>query len=279
EIKKYPGLEDFFDHVAVAYVYDRSVGLDVHPDDRFIASSWWTAHIAHRASMELGRKKFVYLTQDFEPVFYPHGTFYALALESYTFPHYALFSTEFLQDYSRQKRIGVFAEGLEAGENNSTYFRNAIGASAPTLEEIASRKKKTLLFYARPEGHAERNIFVLGAIALREAIREGHFDSSRWNFLGIGSTGGNSKLPLVNGIELTMLSKVSLEEYYEIIKGCDLGLSLMLTPHPSLVPLDMAAAGLVTVTNTYDTKKADQIEALSSNLIAADPTITAIKEG
>lgn len=279
EIKKYPGLEDFFEHVAVAYVYDRSVGLDAHPDDRFIASSWWTAHIAHRASMELGRKKFVYLTQDFEPVFYPHGTFYALALESYTFPHYALFSTEFLQDYSRQKRIGVFAESLEEGENNSTYFRNAIGASAPTLEEIASRKKKTLLFYARPEGHAERNIFVLGAIALREAIREGHFDPAQWNFLGIGSTGGNSKLPLVNDVELTMLSKVSLEEYYEIIKGCDLGLSLMLTPHPSLVPLDMAAAGLVTVTNTYDTKKAHQIEGLSSNLIAAEPTITSIKEG
>jgi len=277
ELRKYPGLEDCLDKIRVAYVYDRSVGLDVHLDDRFIASSWWTAHIAHAATRELRQERFVYLTQDFEPVFYPHGTFYALALESYSLPHYALFSTQFLQEYSRQKRLGVFARDIAAGEKESTFFQNAITAEAPALEDISGRRRKRMLFYARPDQHAERNIFVLGAVALTEAIRDGGFDLSEWEFLGIGATGGSGSLPLANGATLTIASKVSLREYYDLLKGCDLGLALMLTPHPSLVPLDMSAAGLVTVTNTYDTKTAPHLEAISSNLIAAEPTIQGIK--
>jgi hypothetical protein len=53
----------------------------------------------------------------------------------------------------------------------------------------------------------------------------------------------------------------------------------MLTPHPSLVPLDMAAAGLVTVTNTYENKTSEIMSAISSNIIAVQPTVGKIKEG
>jgi hypothetical protein len=50
----------------------------------------------------------------------------------------------------------------------------------------------------------------------------------------------------------------------------------MYTPHPSLVPLEMASAGLVTVTNTFENKTAEALGAISSNLIAAEPGLEAI---
>ena len=44
----------------------------------------------------------------------------------------------------------------------------------------------------------------------------------------------------------------------------------MYTPHPSLVPIEMAAAGLLTVTNRFENKTAEAMRAISANLIAAD---------
>ena len=52
----------------------------------------------------------------------------------------------------------------------------------------------------------------------------------------------------------------------------------MYTPHPSLVPIEMAAAGLVTVTNTYATKDRPSLERISTNLIAAEPVPSQIEE-
>jgi hypothetical protein len=59
----------------------------------------------------------------------------------------------------------------------------------------------------------------------------------------------------------------------------DVGLSLMLTPHPSLVPLEMASSGMWTVTNTFDNKTAESLEAISTNLIAVEPTLEDVVGG
>ena len=37
----------------------------------------------------------------------------------------------------------------------------------------------------------------------------------------------------------------------------------MFTPHPSLVPIEMASAGMLTVTNTFDTKTRSRLDARS----------------
>jgi hypothetical protein len=52
----------------------------------------------------------------------------------------------------------------------------------------------------------------------------------------------------------------------------------MYTPHPSLVPIEMASAGMLTVTNTFENKTADALAAISGNLIAAAPAIDAIAD-
>jgi hypothetical protein len=53
----------------------------------------------------------------------------------------------------------------------------------------------------------------------------------------------------------------------------------MYTPHPSLVPIEMAAAGMLVVTNTFANKTGDKLKAISSNIIAAEPTIEGIAQG
>ena len=53
----------------------------------------------------------------------------------------------------------------------------------------------------------------------------------------------------------------------------------MLTPHPSLVPLEMAAAGLPTVTNTFANKTAAALAGISPNLIGVKPTLEGIVGG
>ena len=68
-------------------------------------------------------------------------------------------------------------------------------------------------------------------------------------------------------------------DYGEMLGGYDVGLSLMYTPHPSLVPIEMASAGMLTVTNTFETKTAERLTAISANLIPAEPSIEGVVGG
>ncbi len=125
-VESYSGLGGLFDRVEVAFGRGRGLGSTVSPADRFIATTWWTAHIAAAATRALSGHRFVYLIQEYEPFTFPMGTYAALAEESYRFPHFALFSTELLRDYFRRHRIGVFAAGVAEGDDRSASFQNAI---------------------------------------------------------------------------------------------------------------------------------------------------------
>jgi glycosyltransferase involved in cell wall biosynthesis len=280
-VNRYEGLAGFFSYVEVAYCFDRKQPLDVSPHDAFIASTWWTAHIAADAMKQLAAndgapgnpKPFTYLIQEYEPFTFPMGTLFALADQSYTFSHRAIFSTGLLEEYFREHRLGVFAANGE-GADASLPFENAILSFDVSAPEIAARTRRKLLFYARPEGHAARNMFEIGLLALEQAIAGGVFGHEPWVFHGIGTSHGD--IEFAAGGVLKMLGKVSLDEYKELLPQYDVGISLMYTPHPSLVPLEMAAAGMLTVTNTCLNKTAVRLSAISSNIIAAEPNVTGV---
>lgn len=274
-IQKFPGLETLFDEVEVAPRFAREEPLEVSPTDAFIATSCWTAHLAHKAVRELGQERFVFMVQEYEPIFIPYNSIHAIFRESYELPHYALFSTAILKDYFRENRYGVFRE--EGGENNAAVFHNAISRFRPRREDMEHPQRR-LLFYARPENHAARNLFELGVIALCRLLQRPDIDFSRWSFHGIGSIDRRYVLELAKGVNLQLLPRTSLEEYIRLLPTFDVGLSLMLSPHPSLVPLEMAAAGLCTVTNTFENKTAERLHEISPNLIAAAPTVEGIEQ-
>jgi glycosyltransferase involved in cell wall biosynthesis len=274
-LEGYSGLAGLFESVEVAFGRE-SQGLDVSRSDRFIATTWWTAHIAHDALRRLDGGRFLYLIQEYEPFTFPMGSYAALASDSYQLPHNALFSSELLRDYFRAQGEGVFGGGLAAGNQASVSFENAITPIDPPSEaELAGRKTRRLLFYARPEPHAARNMFELGVLALSRAVENGVFADS-WELDGIGTVEDADRIELGGGAALRLLPRREQEGYADVLRGHDLGLALMYTPHPSLVPIEMASAGMATVTNSFENKTADAMAAISPNLITAEPSLDAL---
>jgi glycosyltransferase involved in cell wall biosynthesis len=272
-LESYSGLSRLTELVEVELGRE-SGGIEVSADDAFIATTWWTAHIANSALEQLGGERFLYLIQEYEPFTFAMGTYAALARESYEFRHYALFSSELLRGYFRAHGLGVYAPG-EPGDDRSRAFENAITAIAPpTASELAQRETRRLLFYARPEPHAARNLFELGVLAMTAAAEDGCF--AGWELHGIGTVGAERRLAIGNGAALELLPRADQDEYAGVLRAHDVGLALMYTPHPSLVPIEMASAGMLTVTNSFENKTAEAMTRISSNLITAAPSVDAV---
>jgi len=276
QVEAYAGLAGAFDKVEIAFARDQGASLEVNPNDRFVATTWWTAHLANDALAKTSRERFLYLIQEYEPFTFVTGSWSAMAAATYDFPHRALFSTELLREFFRNHSYGVFSGSTGSGEANSVSFQNAITpVTAPPAAELAGRTSRRLLFYARPEAHAARNMFELGLMSLQEAVERGVF-GPEWSFHGIGSVEGADRLRLAEGVDLEILPRTGQSDYGELLAGHDLGLSLMETPHPSLPPIEMASAGMLTVTNSFENKTPEALEAISPNLITADPTVPGI---
>jgi hypothetical protein len=277
EVESYAGLQGMFDTVEVAFGRDHDAPLEVSPNDAFIATTWWTAHIANAALRSVKGSRFLYLIQEYEPFTFPMGSAASLARGSYELPHTALFSTELLREWFALHGIGVFAEGRAAGERDSVSFENAITPVGPvSARELRRPGPGRLLFYARPEEHATRNLFEVGAMALDEAIASGHLEG--WELAGVGAVELRaSTLPLRrSGASLTLIPRSAQADYASLLRSFDIGLALMYTPHPSLVPIEMSAAGMSTVTNTFENKDAAALGRISSNLIAAEPSVQGV---
>ncbi len=277
-VEAYSGLDGLFDNVEVVFARE-SPGVEVSRRDRFVATTWWTAHLARQALAGRDDARFLYLIQEYEPFTFPMGSLAALASESYTFPHYALFSTALLRDWFRGRGLGVYADGMAAGDAASEAFQNAItDVRPPAAEELAQRRTRRLLFYARPEEHAARNMFELGALALSRALDEGVLRGG-WELYGIGTVGAGRTMQLGGGTALQLVPRRDQAGYAELLREHDVGLALMYTPHPSLAPIEMSAAGMLTVTNTFENKTADALAAISPNLIAAEPRLDGVVAG
>jgi len=277
-LERYEGLAGAFERIEVEFARDAERPLEVSPRDTFLATSAWTARVAHQASRAVGRERFVHLIQDYDPLTFPNGSMAAIGREAYGLPHRAIFSTQPLADFFRLRRVGVFAAGHAEGVRDSVVFRSAITPVGPVTErELASRPARALLFYARPEEHAARNMFELGFVALCEAATAGVFEGD-WRFAGIGTVKPLPGLELPGGRRLELLPRTGQREYADTLGQFSVGMALMDTPHPSLVPLEMAAAGMAAVTSTFANKDAATLRAISPNLIPAAPSVEGVVE-
>src|SRR5204862_2624778 len=98
-------------------------------------------------------------------------------------------------------------------------------------------------------------------------------------FHGIGAVEGRDRISLGSGRHLDLLPKRGQEGYAQLLGEHDVGLALMGTPHPSLVPLEMASAGMLTVTNSFETKTREAMASIAGNLIAMPPSLEGILGG
>jgi GT2 family glycosyltransferase len=277
-LESYSGLTGLMDRVELVFGRE-SPGIEISRQDGFVATTWWTAHVARHAMTLVDAEHFAYLIQEYEPFTFPMGSYAALAAQSYRFDHVALFSSELLRDYFRRHAIGVYADGVRAGDRASAAFQNAITAvPPPTVSGLARAGRRRLLFYARPEPHAARNMFELGVLALSRALAEGVFQDG-WDLHGIGTVQGGRRISLGAGAGLTLVPRSDQRAYAHLLGEHDVGLALMYTPHPSLVPIEMASAGMLTVTNTFENKTAAAMAEISSNLICVEPGVDALVAG
>ncbi len=277
EIEGYRGLSGLFERIEVAFARE-SRDLEVSGRDRFLATTMWTAHVANRAAAELGDAGFAYVIEDFEPLAAVTGTQMALAEQSYAFTHHALFSTASLRDYFRQRRIGVFADGAGGGDQRSVTFEYPIAAvRSPSALELERRSGRRLLFDARRGTESRSSMFELGVAALQQALGEGHL--SGWELRAMGALDTPHSVPLGGGARLEMLPRQDAGAYALLLREHDVGLCLEYAPRPGLPAIEMAAAGLVTVTNSFETNTAEAMTLISPNLVAQPPTISGIARG
>jgi len=240
--------------------------LEVAPDDIFVATSWQTAHIAEVARLHTTAPAFIYLIQDFEAGFFAFSTNHSLALATYRLPIRAVFNTALLRDHFVTHRIGSF--GRSGSEVPWTSFEPAVDQGLfRRATEPPDDGRRRLLFYGRPRN--ERNLFDIGLRALRLAVDGGGLDPARWEVLSLGAE--IPELDLGHGRLLQPAPWMDYPAYAAFVSHSDVMLSLMLSPHTSYPPLEMAAAGGRVVTNVFSVKTADVLQAISPRIDAVEP--------
>ena len=254
---------------------DRAVPLAIGARDLFMATAWWTAQQAKYAVRQTQHSRFVYLIQDYEPLLHPASTQQALATETYSLDHLPVVNSRWLHEFLVRERIGRFAD--PAFVERSLVFQPAVDRTLFFPEsDRPIRARRRLLFYARPT-NGVRNLFELGVAALEKAVNDGTLDPERWEFVGMGES--FPAVPLGRGATLVPAPWLDLAEYAQQMRDSDILLSLMLSPHPSYPPLEMAACGGLVVTTAFANKTSEALAELSANIIGTPPTLEGISAG
>lgn len=274
KFKNYPGMEALFDELEVDYIGERLKPLKVHKRDICVATVWYSAYFAEKIRVATGGEKFIYLIQDYEAHFFAANSQHVLADRSYQFNYLALFSTESLMRFFLDRDIG----GITARKLAVTHFDNASAASLPSKSHFMLthklKPKRKLVFYSRPV--VDRNMFELTALALATAYHQGVIKPDEWECIGMGL--GEGRLQLLPNVQSFTLPRMSLAEYSATLPAFDVCLTLMASPHPSLIPMDLAGSGAVVVTNTFYTKTKEYLRDISKNIVPAEPSLPELVE-
>lgn len=205
----------------------------VPPADYAFATLWTTAYTLLKVR-NAGLK--FYFVQDYEPLFYPAGSTQAMAALTYDMGFYAVTNTEPLRRIHETDHSG-----------RAVHFVPQIDTSVfhPAGRSRAKLVKK-IFFYGRP-GHP-RNGFEVAAEALR-ILKAELGEAVEIVCAGSRFSPGDFHL---DGV-VTNLGLLSYKETAELYRNCDIGLVMMMTKHPSYLPLELMACGALLLTNRNPT--------------------------
>lgn len=244
--------------------------LSLRAGDYFFGTAWWTADLGFRlraVQKELfgTAPRMVYLIQDYEPGFYRWSNQYALALRTYGKPDdtIALVNSEELANFValRHDYPAAFCVPYELEPRLAERIR-------PTPKE------RIVLVYGRPT--VARNAFDIIVEGIRQWQMQSPVAAKDWRIVMAGE---EFDARLLSGLEnADVVGKLSLEEYGDMLNRSAVGLSMMISPHPSYPPLEMASAGLLTITNRFEGKdlsqRADTITSITD--VAPDAIASAL---
>jgi len=249
-----------FSHAALL---DGGKPVDLGAEDIFLTTSWWSTVNTLGA---VAPERVAYILQEDERMFYPLGDDWLRAQEVMGTPGLRrIVNTRLLHDH-------LAVSGIAGLDSHGHWFEPAFPEAA-YYPDRAARKRLNLFFYARPNN--PRNLYMRGMEALGAAIAQGVLAPQDWHIHFVGRD--LPALVLPGGVPVTLVQGLSWDRYVALIRSMDLGLSLMLTPHPSYPPLDLVACGAVAVTNSFGAKQS--LETYSENLICAEPSVEGLVEG
>jgi GT2 family glycosyltransferase/glycosyltransferase involved in cell wall biosynthesis len=227
----------------------------LEPCDLAVATYWKTAYLVLEHPRAAARAYFV---QDFEPLFFPAGTRYGLAEQTYRFGFYGIFNSPGLHQ---------FVTGSYPMQG--CWFEPTVEPSVFHAGRPPRQGPVRVFFYGRPS--TDRNGFELGLAALKRLKDE--FGAK----VEIISAGERWQ-PRQHGAEgvVSNLGVLPYEKTAELYRRCDVGLCFMFTKHPSYLPLEWMASGMLVVTN--DNPSNHWLLEHEKNCLLAQPTRSCVVE-
>jgi CTP:molybdopterin cytidylyltransferase MocA len=236
--------------------------------DAVVATAWWTCYKARDLIAIRGRREaFYYLIQDYEPHFYAWSADYAQAMRTYSMDMIPIFNSTYLARFFKTQH-----PDLLGGEHH--VFRPAVLGEEfqADLSDRPRENRKRVMLYGRPS--VARNLFGMAVWALGRWIEAARLGPEDIEVVSLGEDHPDVSLP--NGVRMVARGKLPWAEYKRFVQGVDIGLALMLSPHPSHLPLEMAAAGAVVVTNTFEGKDLGEV---SGNIVSVEAGVDEVTAG
>lgn len=249
--------------------------LEVDKGDIFLATAWWTAYIIEpvikwqKDYYQQDFKSLLYFIQDYEPYFYPWGSRYALAESTYHMdvPTIAIFNSTELKEFMMNRGY-KFKKSYSFDPILNDQLKKHL------LNDKDLPRKKQIICYGRPS--VCRNAFEVLCDALIIAF-ENRKDAKEWELISMGED--HYDVLIKEGLVLKPVGKLSLDEYAKKMEEAYMGISLMISPHPSYPPLEMSTFGVKTITNAYENKNLSKfnkniisVESCNPHLIAKEIT-------
>lgn len=235
------------------------VGIDfpaIRPCDVLVSTYWTTAYVAREN--QKNTKLNVFFIQDFEPMFFPMGTDFVRALQSYRFGFHHITSGPW------PLRAIENAVGVKGGD----YFRFPIDRAIYHCTQAIGHRPRRVAFFARPE--MPRRCYDLGISALK--IVKDTDPSVEVVLYG-------SRSPLLDQVpfEAKNLGLTdTIEELADLYRSSALGVCFS-TTNPSLVPYELMACGCPVLDLDLNDNHVNY--GSSENCVLVDPDPQAIADG
>jgi hypothetical protein len=239
--------------------------LPLHPDDIVVVSAWWDAHVASLLPLQ---RKFLYLLQDYEPIFYNNSDSSVFATQTYLSEKFVpLCNTQLLYDFFSQNGYGYIKE-------NGTWFEPApVPKSAKPQPQKRNGGRRSMFIYGRPDVH--RNLYYNALRAVNLAMKDERLEGTQWDLFSAGQA-DLCDVRLDSGHIIKNFGKLPMNEYYRFASNVDVALSPMLAPHPNYPTLELAFLGAMVVTTKYANKQ--DLSRYSQNILMAGATTESMAE-
>ncbi|STX50212.1 Rhamnan synthesis protein F [Legionella busanensis] len=198
--------------------------------------------------------KIIYYCQEFEACAHPLGDRYIEVERAIYKAQNIILSTEILKKYLISRNLIT--------EDKKLYI------TSPKIEpiDVIQEKKKKLFFYFRPERFNLRNLSNL----LRETAEEFCKKHRGYTIYMVGTVNTRYSYE-VNGTQIFVLSKLSKQQYFDLIASCDVVISMIYAAHPGIIAYQAAASGIPSITNTFDNRDKAFLKKISKNIVPYDP--------